>query len=136
MIGSGRAPVRGTVSLYSHMNNSLVLLMKEGYKYFVTRLDVFNDMYYELDDTRAALKGDCIEYVIYSRYRPLYTYPNWYVQSMVDGIIFDDGTGFGGHMFYEESGELAMAEGSFILRNNRGDLKYMEANEFERYYEL
>lgn len=134
MIGSGRAPIRGTVSLYSHMNNSLVLLMKEDYKYFVTKLEVFKDIYHELDDARAALKEDCIEYVIYSRHRPLYTYPNWYVQAMVDCFIFEDGSG--GHMFYEETGELAMAEGAFILRNSRGELKYMEANEFERYYEL
>lgn len=130
------APMIGTTSLYSHMENSLVLLMKERYNYFVTRLEVFENLYIELDESRAALKEDCIEYVIYSRHKPLYMYPNWYVEACVDGFIFDDGHGYGGHMFYEESGEIAMSEGCYILRNFKGELKYMEYEDFIKYYEI
>lgn len=132
----GLAPVRGTSSLYKYLDGGMVLLMKEGYNYFVTKEYIFKDLYYELTESKAAMKEDCIEYVIFSRRVPPYEYPNWYTDAMVDGWIYEDGMGFGGYIFYDQTGEIPMAENSFILKNFKGDLRYMEFDEFERYYEF
>ena len=136
MIHRGIAPMCGTSSIYTHLSGNQVLIMKEGYDYRVIPERTFYQLFYELSDTKAALKEDCIEFAIYRRYTPPYEYPNWYVEAMVDGLIYEDGLGFGGYMFYDHSGEIAMADGAFILKNFKDELRYMEANDFLKYYEL
>jgi hypothetical protein len=127
------APVRGTTSLYSHMENSTVLLMRDGYKYFVTSLKVFNDLYISLTDTKAALKEDCIEYVIYRGDVDSDSYPDWYIDAL-DNHIFENG--YNGHTFRDMFGITDMTPGAVILRNFKGELMYMDYNKFERYYEI
>lgn len=109
--------------------------MKENCEEFVTSTETFEYMYHELNEHIAALKEDCIQYVVHRRYQPLHDYPQWYVRAVVDSYIFEDGLGYGGWMFYDEAGELAISEGSYILRNYKGDLKLMERSEFVKYYE-
>lgn len=130
----GVAPVIGTVSLYSHLDESKVLLMKDNYKYFVTSLDVFRSLYYELDETRAALREDCIEYAIYHRHRPLYDYPHWYEDAVIDGFIYQE-SGYDDYIFYNENGDVVMEDGMVVLRNKLGHLNLMHYRDFSKYYE-
>ncbi len=111
----------------------MVLLMKDGYKYFVTSLKAFEDLYHKLDETKAALKDDCIEYVIHHPDKPLAHYPDWYIMAYDNGMIFEDE--YGNWLFYDIPGDMVMAPGSIMMINYLGQLKYMERNQFERYYE-
>lgn len=127
------APVRGSTSLYSYLKDGMVLLMKEHYNYFVTSKEAFEDLYIQLDDTKAALKDDCIEYVVYHPDKPLACYPDWYIAGYDNGMIFEDDTG--NFLFYDLEGDMAMAPGGIMMVNYLGQLKYLERDQFERYYE-
>lgn len=134
----GFAPLNGTSVLYNRLDFGLVCIMKENYEVFIPTSDTFNKLYHVLSESKAALKSDCIEYAVFSRNKELYQYPNWYVRAVVNGYIYEDGNGngYGFWMFHEDSGEIAMSEGSYILRNFQGDLMYMEPYEFKRHYEI
>lgn len=128
------APLRGSTILYMYLLDDMVLLMKDNYNYFVTRVKAFEDLYEQLDDRTAALREDCIEYTIYHPDRPLCEYPEWYINAYDNGMIFQDDKG--DFLFYELDGDMIMTPGAIMLVNFLGQLKYMEADEFERYYEV
>lgn len=128
------APMRGTTSLYVHLPNSKVLIMRDNYKHTMTSIENFNYLYYELNDTVAALKEDCIEYVIHYPHKPLSSYPDWYISAYDNALIFEESADQ--FIFYDERGDLAMSTGSVVLRNFMGDLKYMEMDDFKRYYDI
>lgn len=132
-MGSSIAAIRGTTSLYTYVSGHKVLLMRDGYDYIVVRDDTFHDMYNILSIEKAALKEDCIEYVIHYPDKPIFEYPQWYINAYSTNDIFDDD--YGGFLFWEPTGEIPMAPGSIILRNKHGALMYMERNKFESYYE-
>jgi hypothetical protein len=131
------APLRGTTSLYCYLPASNVLLIKDGYQHIVTTVKNFKDLYYEVDAERAALKEDCIKYVIYDPDKELDDYPEWFLDAIREGWIsldsYNDQTIY---LFLEQYGDIAMSPGSVILRNFMGDLRHMERMEFERYYEM
>lgn len=129
----GIAPFKGTVSLYSYLDFGHVMIQKNNYEFTVITQEIFHQLYYELDDSKAALKGDCIEYCTYHPNKPLIYYPDWFGKAMEDGWIVNDYPG--DLVFLEETGEVAMSPGSVILRNIMGDLKYMERDDFVKYYE-
>ena len=95
--------------------------------------EVFNKIFVRLDEFTAALKEDCIEYTVYQPNKPLSEYPDWFINAYYNGDIFE--VDYGTFIFYEENGDLAMSPGSIVLRNFRGELKYMESNIFEKYYD-
>lgn len=129
------ALLRGSsVSLYSHMANDLVLLMKDGYKYFTTRLRTFNELYYELSGNVAALKEDCIEYTVYERERDFLDYPDWFITAYDNGYIYthDDHSDY---CMYNETGDIGFDPGGIVLCNFLGQVTYMQPWHFERHYE-
>jgi hypothetical protein len=128
------APLHGTTVIYCHSPDSKVLIQKDDYKYRTIPLDLFNRLYIELDGSRAALKEDCIEYTIHRTYKPLDHYPDWYVDAVYSEAIYS--TVDGQWLFYEDDGEKLMSPGSVVLRNFMEDLRYMEREDFDKYYEL
>lgn len=127
------APIRGTSVIFSELKDDMVLLMKDGYNYFVTKLEVFDDLYIRLSYNRAALITDCIEYVVFYPEIPLALYPDWYIEGYDNGMIFEDDNG--NFLFYDLDGDMAMAPGSIMMVNHLGQLRYNERYQFEKYYE-
>lgn len=134
------APLHGTVSNYCYLPDNQIMIQKQDYQYTIINEDVFRDLYFELDEYRCALKTDCIEYVRYYHDKPLYDYPEWFMVIMDEGWItsscFDDEHESRPFLFLDENGEIAMSDGSVILRNFMGDVRYMEIEDFEKYYEI
>lgn len=93
----------------------------------------FDYLYYRLDPFTAALKEDCIEYVTNEPIGEAHDFPSWYFDAVDDGVIFEE---HGTVIFYEENGDVAMSPGSVILRNFEGRLRYMEFNDFIKYYDV
>lgn len=131
------AVVKGKTVIYSELSDGWeYLLLKDNYRYMTVSAETFNSLFERLTDTLAALREDCIEYVIYSPYTPLLAYPKWYIDEHHDfgGSLYEHS--FGTTYFYEESGELLMSPGSVVLRNKLGDVRYMERETFFKYYEI
>jgi hypothetical protein len=129
------APLHGTTSLYCYLQDSKVLLLKSGYEYIVVKEDTFNNLYFQLDGERAALKEDCIEYAEYDINKPLTDYPEWFIDAMNEGWLTNEYEG--NFIFLNENNELTMmSPRSVILRNFEGDLRYMEREDFDKYYEV
>ncbi len=103
------------------------------------RKETFDHLYTRLSEYVAALHENCIEYVVFNPDKPLYEYPNWYTEAIVDGWINNELWFYNGKGLYcliqEDGGEVAMAPGGVILRNFMGELRYMEREDFERYYD-
>lgn len=134
------APLHGTVSNYCYLPGNRVMIQKKDYRYTIINKDVFNDLYYELDEYRCALKIDCIEYIRYYYEKPLCDYPEWFISLIYEGWItsscFDDEHESIPFLFLDENGETAMSDGSVILRNFMGHVRYIEIEDFEKYYEI
>jgi hypothetical protein len=130
---TNRAPLHGTVANYCHLQDSKIMVQKKDYKYIVIDQDTFYDLYFELDDVKTALKEDCIEYILYDPDKRIEDYPEWFEEAIEEGWITNE---YGTFIFLDINGELAMSPGSVVLRNFMGDLKYMEREDFEKYYEI
>lgn len=126
------APIKGSSSIYGYLQDGTVLLMKNNYKYFVTSRQAFHDLYYRLDDSKAALKEDCIEYTVYHPETPLSWYPDWYIEAYDNGMIFEDSGNF---LCCYNKDDMVMTPGSVVLYNHLGQIKNMERYQFEHYYE-
>lgn len=125
------AAMWGTSVGYSDYGDTVVIETIDG-RVIVVRKHTFDFLYYRLDNFTASLKENCIEYIVNEDSKCLFDYPTWYVEAVEDGFIYvNDGV----DMFYTESGEIAMSPNSIILRNYKGELMYMEANVFSKYYD-
>jgi hypothetical protein len=125
----------GTAVGYTNINGQVTIEMNTG-RVAVISEGAFNRLYYKLDDFTAALKEDCIEYAINNDSESLFAYPLWYVDAFANGIMYRvDGVDyFNGDDKNQD--DIAMAPGSFILRNHKGQLMYMESDQFDRYYDM
>lgn len=111
-----------------------VLLEKEDGRVYPVDKKLFDELYYRITPYTAALKEDCIDYASNDPMGDLFQQPAWYIELVEDGIIRTD---CGMDYFYPESGEeIAMNPGSVILRNFEGNYKYMEFEEFVKYYDF
>lgn len=129
---SNVAPLHGKTALYTYVSSSEVMIMKKDYAFIVTSKKTFKELYHELDDRRAALKSDCIEYAVCQKDKPIECYPKWFLDAMEDGWIVNE---YGTFTFLDHTGEFSMSPTSVILRNFMGDLKYMEPEDFIKYYD-
>lgn len=112
--------------------NSVLVETNDG-RAIVVRRKIFEDLYYKLTPFTAAMKEDCIEYAINDFTTDLLSQPQWYVEAVEDSFIYED---CGMEFFYDEEGDIVMTQGSVILRNRFGHLKYMEFEDFTKYYEV
>lgn len=111
-----------------------VLLEKEDGRVMPIDKKIFNDLYYRITNFTAALKTDCIDYASNDVMGDLLDQPEWYIELVEDGIVRVD---CGMEYFYPETGEeICMNPGSVILRNFEGDFRYMEFNDFIKYYDF
>lgn len=95
--------------------------------------EVFDDLYYRLNDNTTALKEHCIQYAMVSDDKSVCLYPDWFVDALWDGHIIYE---YGAFTYYDDiDGEIAMSPNSVILRNFKGHLMYMEYERFIKYYE-
>lgn len=127
------APLMGSVSYYRYLSSSEVMVQKSVDDYIIVNNDTFENLYYELDGYRAALKEDCIEYAVYNLYKPLEYYPDWFVEEAYKGrITMCEGV----HVFKDRNQTIVMSPESIVLRNSFGQLRYMERDVFNEMYDL
>src|SRR5690606_31607096 len=129
------APLRDTVSLYCHIHNSKVLLIKENYKHIVIDRETFYYLYYEVDAERAALKEDCVHYTVYQRGIPLSSYPEWFIEAYDNGYIYEE-EGYEDLIIYNIYGDVVLDPGFIVLRNFKGELYLMVEYTFTKYYDV
>lgn len=128
-----RAALWGTSVGYTETNGSVEIECPTTGRLMVVSKATFDYLYYKLDDFTAALKENCIEYVINDDCEVLIGYPQWYVEAYADGIMYRlDGVDY----FSDEKGEMVIIPGSVILRNLKGELMCMDARQFDRYYDM
>ena len=128
------AYLHNTASTYADLPFDNVLVQKSDGETTLITEETFVQLYFRIDDEIAALKEDCIEYTIVSYDLPVDRYPDWFVEAVQNGTIFADDEAW---YFYDyNDGDLLMADGGVILRNFLGDLRYMEYEQFERYYSI
>lgn len=126
------AALIGTTVGYTDYYQTIVLEKNDGSVAVVSR-KTFDYLYFRLDEFRAAMKDDCIHYASNDPMIDLYSQPDWYIDICSDGLFYEH---CGVDYFYEEDGEVAVSPSSVILRNYQGDLKYMELDEFTKYYDI
>ena len=126
------AALWGTTFGYSDFGDTLMIETTNG-RVCVTGKDTFDYLYFRLSDYVAALKGDCIEYVRYHPDKELEDYPEWFIDVMEEGWLTND---YGTFIFLDgDYGNLAMSPNDVVLRNFRGDIRYMSAEEFGKHYD-
>lgn len=124
----------GTSVGYTDYYNSVFIETTDG-RAIVIDKTVFNELYYKLDGYNAAFKEDCIEYASNDYLIDLFEQPSWYIELVEDGVIQSIDCGV--DIFYPESGEeITLDPCSVILRNRYGEFRYMEYEDFSRYYDV
>lgn len=123
----------GTTVGYTEYHNGTVILETTDGRVAVIKNNTFDYLYYKLDEFTAALKEDCVEYVIHEPDKCVFEYPVWYIEACEDGIIFEDED----HscILYDECGDIAVSPNSMILKNYKGELKHFERYKFFKYYD-
>ena len=127
------AALWGTTAGYTECGYGAVSIETNDGRVIVIKEETFEYLYFRLDDFTAALKDDCIEYVVNEPNKLMFEYPNWFVEAVSDGIIFE--MCLGSYAFYDDSGDIAMSPNSMVLRNYKGELMYMEPYKFYQYYD-
>jgi hypothetical protein len=127
------AAMWGTSVGYEDFEDSVLIENNNG-RVSRIRKETFDALFIKLDEFTAALKEDCIEYIICHPELPLETYPEWFIDAVHEGWIVRDYETYFFLDTYSE-GELAMSPDGVILRNFLGDLKYMEIDEFTKHYD-
>lgn len=123
----------GTSAGYTEYHDTVIVETIDG-RVAVIRKETFDYLYFKLDDFNAALKEDCIHYAINEPEKDLMEYPLWFIEACEDGLIYENerGTLF----LYNEAGELAVSTNAMVVRNYRGELSYLEAYNFHKYYDI
>ena len=117
------------MSEYEILDEYNVLLRKDG-RHTIVSMKLFNELYLIVNDYDCALKEDCIEYVVHEWNKPIEHYPEWYQFAVKCYEIFKIGDSW---HFYTENGEIAMSPRAIILRNIKGELRYLE---FPTFYDI
>lgn len=125
------AALWGTVVGYTEYTDTVGIETTDG-RVAVVSADAFDSLYYRLDEFTAALKENCIEYVIVDLDRDISSYPYWFREAMEDGYITNE---YGNFIYSDHNGELVMDTVSVILRSHIGDVAYMTINDFDRFYD-
>lgn len=127
------AALWGTTVSYAEFPDSVMIETLDG-RVGRFRTDTFDYLYTRLTEFTAAMKNDCIEYMIYQPNISFEDCPQWFIQAIEEGYIYAE-EGYDDYIFYHECGDIVMSPGSVILRNLYGQLNYMEKSEFDKYYD-
>lgn len=128
----------GTTAGYTHYPGGAVVVESIDNRVIVISEKTFNYLYYKLDEFNAALKEDCIEYVVINPDHFLedcvIDYPKWFLEAVDNGDIFTPSKNV--IVLYGIDGDIVMRPNSMVLRNYRGELKHMESFKFHQYYDV
>ena len=128
------AYLHNTASIYAELPFNNVLIQKSDCETTLITGETFDQLYFRIDDEIAALKENCIEYTIVSYDLPVDRYPDWFVEAVQNKLIFvDEEVWF---IDYLHESDVLMYDGGVILRNFLGELRYMEYEQFDRYYSI
>ena len=95
-------------------------------------IDLFNDYYQDLGLGHAAPKSDMIEFFIFKTDGSQQgRIPGWIREMVREGIVTSI---HGCVMFYDARGEIAMSPTCVFLRNNAGDVIYLETYKFSEFF--
>lgn len=116
---------------------SVFLRKPESNDIHCTSYDVFEDMYISLEYNPrtnsgiAAFREDTIEIVECFGGMP-YAYPSWFYDYFSDGITIQshDET----ILFYGDDREISVKGHCYFLRNQKGQIAFMDHDTFDRYY--
>lgn len=121
------APLRGTkVSYEEYPFNYIMITKQDGTERLVSN-EIFEKLYFIIDNEFAACKEDCIFYASYRSDKPIDCYPEWFRSALRDGYIFEDSP--------DEPGDIPLGPNSIVLMNFMGDFKHMDRRDFDKYYE-
>lgn len=129
------APLKGSVSHYCYLPSKKVMIQKSDYRFIVINENTFDELFFELDGVKTALKSDCIQYVIYDYDIDFETCPQWFIQAIEDGRIYGENN-YNEYIKNDRRGCIILTPGCIILKNFSGQLMYMDRYEFEKYYEM
>lgn len=127
------AAIWGTTVGYTDYCNGTVVIETVDNRVAVIKKETFEYLYCKLDGFVAALKEDCVHYIIHKHNKCIFEYPEWFVDACADGIVFEDEVNE--CILNTDSGEIAVCHNSMILRNYKGDLQHLEAYKFHKYYD-
>ena len=130
-----RAALIGTTVGYTDYYNCMVLETNDGRIISVSKR-TFDYLYYKLDSFTAALKDDCIEYEPNDPMIPDSERPAWYIDAELNGDIYDMCGALMFRVNYDTGDAIEMNMRSVVLRNYLGDLRYMEWEDFIKYYDV
>lgn len=125
------AVYHNAITQYTKLVNGRISLKNSRGEFHTTSEETFLRLYWMLSDNRAAFKSDCIEFVLYDKYKPIEFYPEWFNDAYLDGIIFEE---HGDYFFYNDKGYTHMNDRAVILRNYNGEIKYLELDTFNSIY--
>lgn len=121
----------GTTSSYTYNLDGTVMVETPDHRIMSVSEETFEYLYFKLDEFTAALKEDCVRYVINKPGTLLRDLPKWYSDLIIEGTVYIlDGI----PILNEESGEIEMAKNSVLMQNYKGDLRYLEGFKFHQYY--
>jgi hypothetical protein len=128
------AYLHNSASIYAELPYNNILIQKSDGETTLITGESFDHLYFRLDDEIAALKENCIEYTIVSYDLPVDRYPDWFVEAVQNNLIFIDEEAW----FFDDphKGETLMYDGGVMLRNFLGELRFMEYEQFDRYYSI
>ena len=124
----------GTSVGYTDYYNGTVSIETVDGRVAVVNNDTFNYLYFRLSDFVAALKEDCIQYVVNTPDKSIFEYPGWFRDAIANGEIFEDEPGV--YVMYGSDGDTEMYPNSMVLRNYKGELMYMDSYKFHQYYDV
>lgn len=140
------AYLKGSALVWDYSGEEDILLIKDNYNMRITSLETFKYLFVEVDERRAALKEDCINYTVFDPLKPLCEYPDWYIQAYDDGFIFEDVAEYYvtenaeiveediSFIIYSEKADRMLQPGDIVMCNFKGEVMGLDPVTFERLY--
>lgn len=96
--------------------------------------EIYKREYFDMGLYAAVHKSDCIEYFLWdSTIKMMTGLPEWVVEMVHFDEIHPE---YGGWTFYDyENGEIAMSQMCYLVRNKFGEIRYMEPEVFDKYFD-
>lgn len=127
-----KAALLGTSIKYSEYGGTVWIETNDGREEIIT-VSTFEHLYYRLSMDVAALKDDCIDFVVFHPNRQICEYPDWFSEALRDGWITNECDRF---YYLDHLGEHLIHSNDVVLRNYLGQITCKESEEFIKYYDV
>lgn len=108
-----------------------VVLRNKWEELHYTTFNIFQKLYLPMSSETAALIEDCVEYFVFTNNKPLALYPGWVRELSNRGEMFRRKSDV---WYVQNHKETKLIDGDIILRNHRGNVRYIGEVEFNRLY--